>query len=183
MTIAHPMRKLTLTLALVALVAPAAALAQAHVSIQVGLPVSLPPLVVVEPGVRVVQDLGEEVFFVDGFYWARRGDCWYRARDHRARFTYAEPRWVPATLFRIPPGQYRHWHGEYRRPYGYQERGRPHWYPEHRHPRWHQVYGHPSWHQEHGRAEQRGWREARREQASDRGNGHGRGHRSNGWRG
>ena len=55
----------------------------------------------------VVEDLDEEVFFVDGWYWARRGDFWYRARDHRRAWVFVEPRFVPPGLRRIPPGLYR----------------------------------------------------------------------------
>ena len=76
-------------------------------SITIALPTVLPRLVVVEPGVQVVEDLDEEVFFVDGWYWARRGDLWYRARDHRRAWVYVEPRQVPPGLQRIPPGHYR----------------------------------------------------------------------------
>ncbi len=107
----HIVHKLALTLALVLLATPAIAFAEARVSIQLGLPVVLPPLVVVEPGVQVVQDYGEEIFFVDGYYWVRRDGYWYRARHHRDRWVYVEPRHVAPALVRIPPGRYRHWHG------------------------------------------------------------------------
>jgi hypothetical protein len=76
-------------------------------SITIALPTVLPRLVVVEPGVQVVEDLDEEVFFVGGWYWVRRGDIWYRARDHRRAWVYVEPRHVPPGLQRIPPGHYR----------------------------------------------------------------------------
>jgi hypothetical protein len=111
MKITHVVRKLVLTVALVALAAPAVALAEARVSIQLGLPAVLPPLVVVEPGVQVVQDYDQEIFFVDGYYWVRRDGYWYRARHHRDRWVYVEPAYVPGALVRIPPGHYRHWHG------------------------------------------------------------------------
>ncbi len=109
MTIAHPIRKLVLVLALVGLAAPAAAVAE--VWIQMNLPAVLPPLVVVEPGVQVVQDSDEEIFFVGGYYWVRRDGYWYRARDYRDRWYYVHPGRVPAALVRTPPGHYRHWHG------------------------------------------------------------------------
>ena len=76
-------------------------------SVTIALPPVLPPRVVVQPGIQVVEDLDEEVFFSGGWYWARRGDLWYRARDYRARWIYVEPRFVPYGLRRIPPGQYR----------------------------------------------------------------------------
>ncbi len=87
------------------------------------------PLVTVEPGVQVVEDYGEEIFFVDGYYWVRRGGYWYRAGDPRARWVYVEPRVVPAVIVRSPPGRYVHWRhdrrvGEERRGEGrHDERG------------------------------------------------------------
>ena len=108
MTIAHPIRKLALALALTGLAAPAAG---AEVWIQMNLPAVLPPLVVVQPGVQVVQGYDQEIFFVGGYYWVRRDGYWYRAHDYRARWYYVRPARVPAALVRLPPGHYRHWHG------------------------------------------------------------------------
>jgi hypothetical protein len=72
-----------------------------------------PPLVVVEPGVQVVQDADEEVFFVDGWYWHPGANgVWFRTRSYRGGWAAAPPRVVPAALVRIPPGQYRHYRGE-----------------------------------------------------------------------
>jgi len=73
-----------------------------------------PPLVVVEPGIQVVPDYDEEVFFVDGWYWHRAGAVWYRTRDHRGGWVVVEPRYVPARLVKIPPGHYKHWKAEKR---------------------------------------------------------------------
>ncbi len=109
MKIAHPIRKLVLALALSAVATPAHAGAQ--VSIQLNLPAVLPPLVVVQPGVQVVQDYDEEIFFTGGFYWVRRDGYWYRAVDPRARWYYVSPAAVPVVIARMPPGQYRRWHG------------------------------------------------------------------------
>jgi hypothetical protein len=81
-----------------------------EMSVRIALPAVLPPLVVVEPGVQVVEGLDEEVFFVNGWYWVRRGPAWYRARDHRRAWVYVEPRFVPPGLQRIPPGHYRRFH-------------------------------------------------------------------------
>jgi hypothetical protein len=86
--------------------------AQLQVEITLGLPVVLPPLVVVQPGVEVVSDLDEEVYFVDGWYWVRRGTSWYRTHDHRGRWAWVAPVRVPVALVRIPPGQYRRFYGE-----------------------------------------------------------------------
>lgn len=87
----------------------AVALAQVHVDIQ--LPSirfeAAPPLVVVAPGVQVVPDYDDEVFFVDGWYWCRRDGHWFRTRDYRGGWVVVESRVVPAALVKIPPGHYR----------------------------------------------------------------------------
>jgi hypothetical protein len=69
-------------------------------------------LVVVEPGVQVVEDYGEEVFFVDGWYWLRTDGRWYRSRHHTGGWAFVEPRYVPGRLAHVPPGQYKHWKRE-----------------------------------------------------------------------
>ena len=102
--------KLTASLALAGLLAAALALpsrsdAAVNVDIHVGLPVA-PPMVVVQPGVQVVEDWDEEIYFSSGWYWVRREDAWYRARRPNARFAYVQPRAVPAAIVRLPPGQY-----------------------------------------------------------------------------
>ena len=63
-----------------------------------------PPLVVVQPGVQVVEDNDEEVFFVDNYYWVRRGPRWYRTRDHRGGWVVVDGPGVPPSLVRLPPG-------------------------------------------------------------------------------
>jgi hypothetical protein len=84
-----------------------------QVQIQVAVPTVrfevAPPIVEVQPGVFVVHDYDEEVFFVDGRYWMRWNDGrWYRANDYRGGWVAAEPRAVPAPLVRTPPGYYKH---------------------------------------------------------------------------
>lgn len=83
--------------------------AQVHVQIELGLPIA-PPLVVIRPGVQVVEGFEDEVFFSDGWYWCRRHDGWYRARSPRARFGWVEERRVPRRLVEVPRGHYRNWH-------------------------------------------------------------------------
>ncbi len=85
--------------------------AGAQVQVTVTLPTlrfeAQPALVVVEPGIQVVPDYDEEVFFVSGWYWHRRGEHWFKAKDHRGGWVAVE-RGVPPGLARIPPGKYRH---------------------------------------------------------------------------
>jgi len=72
-----------------------------------------PPMVEVQPGVMVVHDSDQEVFFADGRYWTRGVDGrWYRANDHRGGWAVAEPRAVPPRIVGLPPGQYRHYKGK-----------------------------------------------------------------------
>ena len=92
---------------------PATALAQFGVTVAFPVPTVrfevAPPLVVVEPGVQVVEDHDEEIFFVDGWYWLRGEQAWYRSRDHRGHWVVVGPKMVPARLLKFPPGHYRHW--------------------------------------------------------------------------
>jgi len=104
------MRKpILLAAGLLALAAPGMASADVLVQLHMGFPAVLPPLVVVEPGLRVVQDFDEEVFFVGGYYFVQRQGNWYRTRDHRGTWRYVRPGGVPRVLASQPGGRYRHW--------------------------------------------------------------------------
>jgi hypothetical protein len=102
------MRKSVIVCALVVSAASAPARAQVAVDVRIGFP-SPPPLVVVSPGVQVVPDYDEEVFFVDGWYWLRSDASWYRTRDYRGGWALVPARAVPVALVSLTPGQYRHW--------------------------------------------------------------------------
>ncbi len=107
-----------------AVLVPALASAQASVELRLALPVVLPQLVVVSPGVQVVPDVDEEVFFVDGYYWVRQDAGWYRSRSHKGGWVFVGPRAVPARLVKIPPGHYRRWKPAHApRPAAYREGG------------------------------------------------------------
>lgn len=89
----------------------------AQVEINIQLPTitfsAPPPLVVVEPGVQVVEDNDEEVFFVSDSYWVRRGPRWYRTKDHRGGWVVVDGPGVPPSLVRVPAGKYRRYkHGK-----------------------------------------------------------------------
>ncbi|MFL5310380.1 MAG: hypothetical protein ACJ79H_08015 [Myxococcales bacterium] len=129
--------------------------AQAQVQITMGLPVVLPPMVAVRPGVRVVSDLDEEVFFVDGWYWVRRGPHWYRTHDHRGVWVWVVPARVPVSLVRIPPGRYR--------------RLRREEWKEARHERKERAKAERKYWKEREKAERAAWKEGK-----GRGRGHGR---------
>ena len=87
----------------------------AGVRVEIGWDVA-PPVYEVTPGVSVVEDYDEEVFFTDGYYWVERDGIWYRSRDwHRSRWVVAPARRVPVFLVNHHRGDYRHWrHEEHR---------------------------------------------------------------------
>ena len=90
--------------------------AQVNLQVQIGVPTvrfeTAPVLVEVSPGVQVVPDYDQEVFFVRGWYWYRSGPHWYHTRDHRGGWVVANRREVPRGLVHIPPGRYRHYRAE-----------------------------------------------------------------------
>jgi hypothetical protein len=101
-------------LLLLSLLLPTLGSAQVSASAQIrfDLPVVLPQLVVVSPGIQVVPSVGYEVFRVDGFYWVRHGGRWYRSRSHQGGWVVMQASRVPPGLTRIPPGHYRYWKPE-----------------------------------------------------------------------
>lgn len=74
-----------------------------------------PALVLISPGIQVVPDHGEEIFFHDGHYWLRHDKRWFKSRHHRGDWKYVGHRHVPPGLAKIPPGHYRHYR-HHRRP-------------------------------------------------------------------
>ncbi len=75
-----------------------------------------PDLVYVSPGVQVIADFDEPVFYADNFYWRQSGGTWYRSRYHTGGWIYASP---PRAVLSIDrPYAYRHY-----RPQGYVSRG------------------------------------------------------------
>ncbi|HSN15874.1 MAG TPA: hypothetical protein VLT61_14675 [Anaeromyxobacteraceae bacterium] len=119
------MRKTALVIGLAGLFAvPFSASAQVTAGIQVNLPVVLPQLVVVSPGIEVVPDVEYEVFHSGGWYWVREDGGWYRSRNYRGGWVAVPSRGVPPGLMRIPPGQYKKWHPAGRAPGRYAGPGR-----------------------------------------------------------
>lgn len=103
-------------LVLGASLAVASAASAGEVSVQIGIPApsirfeAPPPLVVVEPGIQVVQDYDDEVFYVDGWYWHRRGGYWFRTNDWHGGWVVVDAPLVPRLLVRQPVGHWRHYH-------------------------------------------------------------------------
>ncbi len=78
-----------------------------------------PDLVTIEPGVQVIADYDEPVFYADNFYWRNDGGYWYRSSYYDRGWITASP---PVGIVRIgSPERYRRY-----RPEGYtprQQRG------------------------------------------------------------
>lgn len=97
------------SLALLGLLALASPASAQSVDISIPFPV-IPRLVVVSPGIQVVEDHDDEVFFVDDYYWVRRDRRWWRSRSWRGGWAVVERRRVPERLVAVPVGRYRHYH-------------------------------------------------------------------------
>jgi hypothetical protein len=77
-----------------------------------------PDLVYAAPGVQVIADYNEPIFFTDGFYWRYYGGTWYRSTYYTGGWVYARP---PVAVMRIDrPYAYAHY-----RPAGWQARSAP----------------------------------------------------------
>ncbi len=73
-----------------------------------------PVLVDAGPGVQVIADYPEPIFFVGGLYYRQSGGRWYSARDYHRGWAVARGG-APDRLARIPhPEHYRNYHGGYR---------------------------------------------------------------------
>lgn len=150
-------------LVLAALLVPAIALGQIRISgdLRIDLPAIVPPLVVIEPGIRVVPDVDVEVFHVDGFYWTRHEGRWYRSDNPRHGWVH-RPRGIPPGLLKIKPGKYRRWRPEARERAMDRREDRREWEEDRREHRreWREDRGEREREREHGRD--------RRERAKDR---------------
>jgi hypothetical protein len=67
-----------------------------------------PDLVTVSPGVQVIADYDEPIFYSDGYYWRYYGGGWYRSSYYTGGWAYARP---PVAVMRIDrPYAYAHYH-------------------------------------------------------------------------
>jgi hypothetical protein len=102
-----------------------ALIARVNVSIGVNLGVPVTPVVVtaepqefeeapqvvfVTPGVYIVPDSPEEIFFSAGLYWTLRDGSWYQCRGHHQKWVRTRGDRVPPTIMRMPRGRYKNWH-------------------------------------------------------------------------
>lgn len=83
------------------------AVAQVEVNVNLGPPpitVAAPPAVVMVPNSRVyyVPDPNVDVFNYNGYWWAPRGDQWYRSRAYKGPWGVIDQRYVPASVRQVP---------------------------------------------------------------------------------
>ncbi len=85
--------------------------------------VDTPDMVVVSPGVHVIADYDEPIFYSNGYYWWNTQGTWWRSSYYTSGWVEARP---PTAIVSIgSPYRYRHY-----RPRGYTARYRP--VPTHR---------------------------------------------------
>lgn len=82
--------------------------------------VTSPELVTISPGVQVVADADEPLFYSDGMYWLYRDNHWYRSDSYRGGFARVEYSYLPQRIRVIEqPQTYvqyrRHGEGRYAR--------------------------------------------------------------------
>lgn len=71
--------------------------------------VTSPELVAVQPGVEVVADADEPLFYADGYYWLYRDNIWLRSDSYRGGFARIDVNLVPNQLRTLPqPRAYAH---------------------------------------------------------------------------
>jgi hypothetical protein len=72
-----------------------------------------PELVVISPGVQVVADLDEPIFYSGNYYWRNDGGYWYRSASHTHGWARVEV--APVEIRAIErPSVYVHYHGQAR---------------------------------------------------------------------
>lgn len=112
-----------------------------------------PDLVYVSPGVQVIADYNEPIFYSNGYYWRETSGVWYRSSYHTGGWIYAAP---PRAVVSIGNrGHYRHY-----RPSG--------WRPRHNHYSSRPAYQAPrrEVRREHVRDERRGDRRDERREST-----------------
>src|SRR4051812_38558816 len=72
-----------------------------------------PELVEISPGVQVIADYDEPVFYSDNYYWRYDSGVWYRSHNHRGGWERSSN--VPVAVRSIDrPTAYVHYHGSAR---------------------------------------------------------------------
>ena len=88
------------------IVATTLAIAGCAAGVAYEAPPAGPELVYVSPGVQVIADYDEPVFYSDNFYWRYDRGMWYRSRYHTGGWVIATP---PPAVARIDRPRYVHY--------------------------------------------------------------------------
>jgi hypothetical protein len=97
--------KILITSVLALAFAAAGCTANARVGYRATVVAPAPELVYVSPGVQVVADVDEPVFYADGVYWRYDGGIWYRSRSYASGWVVTTS--VPVSVRRIDaPSRY-----------------------------------------------------------------------------
>ncbi len=83
--------------------------------------VTSPELIVISPGVQVVADADEPLFYADGYYWLYRRGAWLRSDSYRGGFARVDISYVPARVRTIEQPQV---YAQYRRHHGRDQQAR-----------------------------------------------------------
>ena len=101
------MRRLTLVTVMFAAVLATSCVGRVGYRATVSSEAYGPDLVYVAPGVQVIADYNEPIFYADNFYWRFAGGTWYRSTYYSGGWVYASP---PAVVLRIErPHAYVHY--------------------------------------------------------------------------
>jgi len=115
------LRKMTLAAAVMAAVIGSAFLAQAQVSVDIGIHLGSPPPLVVVPESRVMYapSVSGNFFFYQGGYYVFSRGAWYMAPRHDGPWVVVAPEFVPRPLlvvpvryYTAPPREWKHLHAE-----------------------------------------------------------------------
>lgn len=104
------------------------AVAQAQVSVDIGIHLGSPPPLVAVPETPVMYapSVNGNFFFYDGGYYVFRRGAWYMAPRHNGPWAIVGPEFVPRPLLAVPVRYYRVPPPEWKR--GHAEAA-PHWQP------------------------------------------------------
>ncbi len=73
--------------------------------------VATPALVEIRPGLWVVEDYHQPVFYSDGYYWLYDGGIWYRSTVHHSSWSRVQVNYVPVVVRRVDrPRRYVRYH-------------------------------------------------------------------------
>jgi hypothetical protein len=115
------MGKVFSSLLFVVVVGGAATACMASGSAQYSASATMPDLIEISPGVQVIADYDEPVFYSSNAYWRYDGGVWYQSHTHTGGWVRATP---PAAVVTIQqPSMYVHYHASARA--GAQVTGQP----------------------------------------------------------